>query len=203
MRALVWREPHSALLFCNSTPSGCPQVLSSKTLGVMRSRVTPAGTVDAVLKVPLEFGQGCVCAARVRCAFPHNMGRAGLWSVATCHGKRARAAAASATPAPAAAFHLGTRRMRYGLCGCFWRSHGHHAAHSNRLQLFGHDALVFKSRAVRALSVQFTPHQLAFAFVANKMQPGLLGDYRSVELIESAYACLARLNFSNASVSKL
>jgi hypothetical protein len=71
-------------------------------------------------------------------------------------------------------------------------------------QLFGHDALVFKSRVARALSVQFTPHQLAFAFVANKMQPGLLGDYRSVELIESAYACLARVNFSNAaSVSKL
>ena len=114
LRALVWREPHSALLFCNSTPSGCPQVLSSETLGVMRSRVTPAGAVDAVLKVPLEFGQGCVCvcAARVRCAFPHNIGRAGLWSVATCHGKRARAAAASATPAQAAAFHLEMWRMR-------------------------------------------------------------------------------------------
>jgi hypothetical protein len=78
----------------------------------MRSRVTPAGAVDAVLKVPLEFGQGCVSAARIRCAFPHDTGRAGLWSVATCHGKRARAAAASATPAPAAAFHLETWIMR-------------------------------------------------------------------------------------------
>ena len=76
--------------------------------------------------------------------------------------------------------------------------------HLNPHELFGHDAHVFESRLVRALPVQFTPHQLAFAYVANKMQPGLLGDYRSVELIESAYACLARQNFSNAaSVSKL
>ncbi len=41
------------------------------------------------------------------------------------------------------------------------------------------------------LATVLTPHQLAFAYTPNKMQPGLLGDYRSVELIESAYACLA------------
>ena len=62
----------------------------------------------------------------------------------------------------------------------------------------------------------FTPQQLAFAYVANKMQPGLLGDYRShvtchmmphvtrhrsVELIETAYACVAAHNAPNVAAS--
>ncbi len=84
--------------------------------------------------------------------------------------------------------------------------------HWNLHHLFGHVALVFISRLfvfVRCLfedgqAAEFTPHQLAFAYVANKMQPGLLGDYRSVELIESAYACVAAKNVSNAAcASKL
>ena len=45
--------------FSINTPSGSQRLLSRETLDAMRCRVTAAGAVDAVLRVPLEFGLGC------------------------------------------------------------------------------------------------------------------------------------------------
>jgi hypothetical protein len=59
----------------------------------------------------------------------------------------------------------------------------------SKQKTFAIQGLPFPAFPARKLCL--TPSQLAFAYVANKMQPGLLGDHRSVELIATAYGPLS------------
>lgn len=111
---------------------GSQRLLSRETLDVMRCRVTAAGAVDAVLRVPLEFGLGFMVGGDVP-----------------------------------------------------WKKHASSGS-------FGHTG------AGGSVSFADVQNELAFAYVPNKMQPGILGDYRAEELIESAYACLAEQRRSSA-----